>query len=230
MISNKFAKQLILLILIFPLNTLSVGPTRQLINFVLSAKPSMRERVFLRNTTEEYIIAMTKSRAERNLRAQHLEIITPILMLAIEKLHEISGFDETLHVLLDTLDQPTCAGHLFEIEKALEIMLAQSSEKLLYMNRKIEDPEYNIGVFVDIITSERIIECKNIAWNKKPDMPNPITSKLVNQFLTQQEVVKRINRNSETHHAYEVHSKRPVPLVWQNWFDVHKITIVKEKN
>lgn len=207
----------------------SAPPIRTIINTVLEAKPSMRPHKFFNAVTQEYIMPTSSSRAERLKKGKRLHLMAPILILGIEHLHAISGFPSTLHYALYALDQETAAGQYYEIEKALEILTARSGETILCMNCKVVKPDQTDSIYVDIVTSRRIIECKAIAWSRNPQNLNPITNKLCNQFLSQQRIVQSMNATAKNPVDYEVHSKHHITALWKEWFAQNAIRVIEEK-
>lgn len=204
--------------------TLTAPPAAQIIRHILTAESSKQTKLLLRQANEQYICATPLTRDKRQEKIEHLKEMAPTLTAAIKKLHGIPGFENTLHIVLQSLHLPT-NGQFYEIEKALAI-----AHPVLAMNSPIILPEHSSKTFFDLITPEKYIECKAIHWYKNISESSPITAKLLDQFLRQQKTVARLNQLKGTEYTYEVHSKFPVPDVWMEWFEKQNISIIQEKS
>jgi len=103
-------------------------------------------------------------------------------------------------------------GPIWELEKALQLteleetIIAFDKEYAAEILGKIVTREF------DIITEKALIECKNINWATRIGSS---AEKLQNQFLEQQQVAQAHGK------IFEIHSKGPIPLAWQQWFTEH---------
>jgi len=141
---------------------------------------------------------------------------------ALKTLHNIKGFTGLMRMLLLNLHQPgSFSGFLYELEKGLHIHKHCKHEHIVEFQQIIAIPDSKRTREFDIVTSKRIIECKNINWKKQ---------KLRKQFLAQKRVVEKINKKNRTNFAYEVCSKKPIPQNWQRWFTKNKIKFSSDES
>jgi len=160
--------------------------------------------------------------------------MVPTLMEAIKHLHKVPGFENRLHVVLRTLNLQT-SGEYYEIQKALQITQSKNNiyafEEIKSMNPEIKLFHDEKPTYFDLVTTLRIIECKNRNWDIiNPEDNSPQTTELLSQFLRQQKTVFGLNQQCNTSYLYQVHSKRIVPEAWNAWFLANGISVVDDKN
>lgn len=151
----------------------------------------------------------------------HLHAHRTTLLTALKKLADIAGFVGLMKILILSAHQPSgFYGYLYELEKGLQIHQEKNEEELVEFQKRICIPELNMALEFDIVTTHRIIECKNVNWNsKKPKQ----------QFLAQKKIVDYLNKTNNTNFTYEVCSKKPIPTGWQNWFKNNNIAFSSDK-
>ncbi len=146
-----------------------------------------------------------------------------LIQSALDNLIHITGFTGLVRLLLRNLNNNNgFSGLLYELEKGLEIYLEDEEEELVEFQRIIEIPYSNKIREFDIITTKRIIECKNINWLKK--------NKPKKQFLVQQKVVNLLNKKNKTNLIYQICSKQAIPHNWQQWFTINNIRFSSDKH
>jgi hypothetical protein len=96
----------------------------------------------------------------------------------------------------------TARGALYELEKALS--LQKKGEPILQFGEKIGGREF------DIITSKKMIECKNINWGR---MNAEAIHNKQSTFMHQKTIAESKNK------IFEVHSKLPISHSWKQWFE-----------
>lgn len=224
-LSNHFLSLLLLAVTIHSF-IIADPPIKALIQHVLS-HPQCHQAL-LASLRQHYSHLSHAPQADAKLNQ-----MAPILITAIEHLHEVPGFANKLHIILQTLHLET-SGEFYEIEKALQIVQnpknVHAFETIENMNPIIKLSQESGATYYDLLTPYRFIECKNINWNDNPKENSPGTCKLRAQFLRQQKTVFLINQNHNTSYLYQVHSKRKVPEPWMKWFEESGISIVEQKN
>lgn len=128
------------------------------------------------------------------------------------------GFIETT---LQALTEKHVHGHLYEIEKALE--LHGDGFSINAFNQMVKIPHHR-GIEFDLLAQkegqEVWVECKNIAWHKKQDP---------RQFEMQKLTVDHQNRHSPYNVLYLIYSKRRLTDEWRSWFQARNIAIEEDE-
>jgi hypothetical protein len=144
-----------------------------------------------------------------------------IIQLALDTLMHIKGFSGLIRLLIRNINNSNCfSGLLYEVEKGLQIYLENEQEELVEFQRIVTVSYTNKTREFDIITTQRIIECKNINWAKKTYRK---------QFIAQKKAVKKLNKKNGTNLMYEVCSKQSIPQAQQQWFTTNNINFSSDK-
>jgi len=136
------------------------------------------------------------------------------LEMAVEKLQNVEGALGTNGPLRNVLEfgkkgsgvgnLGTARGAMYELEKGLELIKNEFPLKFgKHLRFESTSREF------DIITSKRLIECKNIDWSKIT--PGEL-AKRKGQFGNQMKIAKGLGK------TFEVHSKWSIPDVLKQWF------------
>jgi len=146
------------------------------------------------------------------------------LEIAVKKLQNVEGALEINGPLRNVLmfgkkgsdvgHLNTARGSMYELEKALELIEQNEFPLELEKHLTFESTSREF----DIITSKRLIECKNVDWSKI------MSGKLANmkgQFGSQIKIAKGRGK------IFEVHSKRPIPDVLKQWFGKKGILFIE---
>jgi len=112
---------------------------------------------------------------------------------------------------VESADLSTARGAMYEVEKAVQ--LAEMGEEIVEFGKK-----FNLnGVReFDIITKNKLIECKNIDWYKMKNI-----FKTQGKFGHQHKIAQKFGK------IFEIHSKTPIPIEWKNWFIKQGIKFVE---
>jgi hypothetical protein len=104
----------------------------------------------------------------------------------------------------------TARGAAYEIEKAYDLI--QQGEEITMFGQKIGGREF------DITTKTKLIECKKIDWAQK-----------IGQAETDLKIQlgKQLKAASIAEKAFEIHSRRPIPATWKDWFKKKNITTIE---
>ncbi len=104
---------------------------------------------------------------------------------------------------------------MYELEKALELIEQNEFPLEFGKHLKFETTSREF----DIITSKRLIECKNIDWSQ-------ITGKKLEKmqivFGKQKKVAQGLGE------IFEIHSKRSIPDTWKQWFRKKAIHFIED--
>jgi len=76
-----------------------------------------------------------------------------------------------------------------------------------------------MNVRFDIVTSKRLIDCKNIDWSK---IRGKLLNDMKNRFVMQIKMAKKLGT------TFEVHSKTPISDIWKEWFGKKGIRFVED--
>lgn len=128
---------------------------------------------------------------------------------SIDKFLLTPGYIVSLQKLLARLTTPQAKGHLFEIWNALRMQYHFPEETVEGFN--VSKAAGSIVREFDIQTSEKLIECKNIDWDKGS------AQELRNQFKEQSLIALFYGI------AYEVHSRQKPTKAWLDWFSQNNI-------
>lgn len=110
-------------------------------------------------------------------------------------------------------------GAAYELEVALQ--LEQRGEKIMAFGRKIGGREF------DIATETKLIECKNISWEKLIDSgSDEVVKASINKakgtFGTQQKLAE------DSGLQFYVYSRNKIPEYWKNWFKTKNIIFFED--
>lgn len=128
---------------------------------------------------------------------------------AIKTLQNVPGAKEKegpITKVLEGKGDESIKGFVFELQRAYE--LVQQGIKVIGIGIKVKG-EKIIREF-DIITQNKLIECKNINWEK---LTEDRIRDLKEQFAEQLKIAKDIGKE------FEVHSKNLIPKMWKKWFE-----------
>lgn len=100
----------------------------------------------------------------------------------------------------------TARGALYELEKALEVL--DKENNIVAIGQKIQNREF------DIVTTTKLIECKDISWVFK-NAKDILDKQSI--FRNQQKIALDLGKQ------FEVHSKRPIPDLWKQFFKERNI-------
>jgi len=147
------------------------------------------------------------------------------LEIAVEKLKNMEGTLKTNGPLRNALrfgkkscnpgHLNTARGAMYELEKALELIEHKELPSALGKRLVFESTSCEF----DIITSKRLIECKNINW---PQITGERLREMKIKFGKQKKVAKGLGE------IFEVHSKRSIPDRWKQWFRKKGIRFVED--
>ncbi len=147
------------------------------------------------------------------------------LEMAVEKLQNVKGALGTNGPLRNALEfgkkgsevghLGTARGAMYELEKAFELI--EHGEPPLKLGKHLRFE--SISREFDIITSKRLIECKNINWSTMS--PGELARKKT-QFGMQSKIAKGLGE------VFEVHSKQPIPDSWKQWFIKKGIQFIED--
>jgi len=147
------------------------------------------------------------------------------LVMAVEKLKNVKGALGTNGPLRNALrfGKKTCGsgklgtarGAMYELEKALALI--EHNEFPLEFGKHLKFE--TLSREFDIITSKRLIECKNIDWSK---ITEERLADMKSKFGKQKKVAKGLDE------IFEVHSKRPISDSWKQWFRKKGIQFVED--
>jgi hypothetical protein len=104
----------------------------------------------------------------------------------------------------------TARGAAYEIEKAYD--LTQKGENVTMFGQKIVNAEF------DIVTTTKLIECKNIDWSKKV---GESAEAIKNQLGRQAKIASGQGK------TFEIHSREPIPQQWKDWFKKKNIVAIE---
>lgn len=107
----------------------------------------------------------------------------------------------------------TARGAMYELERAVE--LSKQGEIVTKLGEKI-----TVGSMsreFDIVTNNKLIECKNIDWTRKVGND---ANKMKGIFGEQKKIAQQIGK------VFEVHS-RNIPNEWKSWFIEIGIQVVE---
>jgi len=105
----------------------------------------------------------------------------------------------------------TARGAMYEVEKAIELI--EAGEKIIHMGRKIGGREF------DIVTSTKLIECKNIDWSTRVGRS---AEKMKSDLGDWKRIAKDNNK------IFELHSKNFIPQEWKDVFIKMGINFVED--
>jgi hypothetical protein len=108
----------------------------------------------------------------------------------------------------------TARGALYELERAIE--LEKQGERVLEFGKKLGRPQGQTREF-DIITTDKLIECKCISWDK---YTGDRVGKMKSIFGEQQLVAEYHGKK------FEIHSPL-IPEDWKNWLNEKKIRFIE---
>jgi hypothetical protein len=136
---------------------------------------------------------------------------------AIDRFSETPGFTNKIYELLCHAGSATFVkGHMYEIEKALE--LKKNGESITHFGREFYCPLTRAIRSIDLLTKTELIECKNINWNAYIKEKQCSTINLKEQLLSHRALSERDGM------PYVLHSKQKIPAAWQEWLECKKIT------
>ena len=133
------------------------------------------------------------------------------------------GFPSLLRPLISS-DVNSTKGYVYEIEKAVEIAEKSSDtqkETVVEFHVILEHPKNKKEREIDLRTTERFIECKNVNWSANSN--KNIQKKIRQQLLDEKELVKQYNATHGTGLDFILCSKQPISKTWKHWLDKNKI-------
>jgi len=146
------------------------------------------------------------------------------LEMAVKKLKDVKGALGTNGPLRNALKfgkkiyesgkLGTARGAMYELEKALELI--EQNEFILEFGKHLKFKTTSREF--DIITSKRLIECKNVDWSKMA--AQELATKKA-QFGSQIKIAKGLGK------IFEVHSKKSIPDVLKQWFRKKSIPFIE---
>jgi len=107
----------------------------------------------------------------------------------------------------------TARGAMYELEKAFELI--EQNEFPLEFGKTFESTSREF----DIITSKRLIECKNIDWLQIAETRLEV---MKSKFGDQKKIAERLGK------TFEVHSKTLISDKWKQWFRKKCIQFVED--
>ena len=108
----------------------------------------------------------------------------------------------------------TARGALYELERAIE--LEKQGERVLEFGKKLGRPDSKIKEF-DIVTADKLIECKCISWEK---FIGDEQGALQSSFAQQKKIAEYYGKE------FEIHSQN-IPDHWKAWMNKKHITFVE---
>ena len=181
------------------------------------------KRSRLRRFADEPTLLFLATQAlARDTLLKHFKCYAPALLRSFSLFQHTPGYLETLHRILCHADQRNMViGHGYECERAIALQMAPTSEQITSFNQQLDNG--TITRRIDLITSERLIECKNCCF-----APRYIPT-LKRQFSQQAELIQEVYGTSLYPIPFEIHSKRRMPSDLATWCTQRGIRVVIEK-
>jgi hypothetical protein len=114
----------------------------------------------------------------------------------------------------DTGKLAVARGAAYEVEAAYNLI--QKGEEVIGLGEHIQYGSTSREF--DIITKNKLIECKNINWAKNVRDPN---NSMPIRFGAQAKIAKGHGK------IFEIHSKQAIPDEWKHWFREKNITFIE---
>jgi hypothetical protein len=140
------------------------------------------------------------------------------LHTAIDTFAQKPGFQHKIYELLLYADiESYIQGHIYEIEKALE--LHQNGESITHFGYQFQCSLSGTRRSIDLATESHLIECKNINWGIY--IGDSVTN-IKNQLKSYKEHAKALSQ-IDSKKKFVLHSKQKISDDWLEWLDENEI-------
>jgi hypothetical protein len=180
---------------------------------------NLKKEYFKKDLSSDHMNTIIKQLAQKNV--PWIAHNQAYLHQSIDLFYKTPGFLSLLKrmVIYAVVDNDqSCKGIFYELQKAREIANAKTSETVVAFNRIFTGCNPAITREIDIVTTHRWIECKNMNRIKCDRL-----QELKQQFLQQKQLADDYNKKAEKPITYEVHFKSLNNPALSNWFKEHNI-------
>ncbi len=139
---------------------------------------------------------------------------------SVYQFKNVPGFQETLLTFLRHLNLPeTAKGYLYEVQRAVALHDAYGlcdPIKAFNAHLSVTQNGVNCSRQFDLITQNFRIECKDRDFDQLP-VASRSSRQIRKQLLAQRDIVETYNEECGTNIAFQLSSKQPLPIAWQEW-------------
>ena len=145
---------------------------------------------------------------------------------SVHQFKNVPGFQKTLLTFLCHLNNPeTAKGYLYEVQRAVALHDAYRLSdpiKAFNTHQSVVQNGVKHSRQFDLITRNFRIECKDRDFDQLP-VASWSSKQIRNQLLTQRDIVETYNEEHDTDITFQLSSKQPLPIAWQEWLQENEI-------